>query len=376
MQSRWYTSLLLLLIVGSTVAAFGMWTIVIVPFLLAAVTYVRTAESAHAVLWKIVVAMSLGLVLLFLLTPIITGSREAARRMQCSNNLRQITLALHKYHDAYGCFPPAYLTDKDGKPMHSWRVLILPYLEPYEPADSLKALYKQYDFAEPWNGPNNSKLSAGRPSVYVCPSDASAGLKRQDATNYVAIVGPTTVWPGSTSTTYQDIRKGTSYTIMVVEMADSNINWLEPKDLAFDDACRGLASDKRPIISSQHSIENKGYFQQPVREATVAFADGHVCMVGDGISSDLLQWLLVREAAAKPIELESVDLGEGDITETLSPKMWKTLPPDLDWSNVPGLVFLTIATILFLCRPRGCQESLPQETPPDTVEGPQQDNSV
>ena len=45
------------------------------------------------------------------------------------NNLRKSRLALHNYHQANGCFPPAYIADKNGKPMHSWRVLILPYME-------------------------------------------------------------------------------------------------------------------------------------------------------------------------------------------------------------------------------------------------------
>lgn len=77
--------------------------------------------------------------------------REAARRVSCLNNLRHIELALHNYHNAHGCFPPAYIVDESGRPMHSWRVL-LPYLEQ-------EALYDQYDFSEPWDGPNNRKLA-------------------------------------------------------------------------------------------------------------------------------------------------------------------------------------------------------------------------
>ena len=69
------------------------------------------------------------------------------------NNLRQIALALQSYHQANGCFPPAYVADKNGKPMHSWRVLILPYL-------GFDDLYKAYDFTEPWDGPNNKKTES------------------------------------------------------------------------------------------------------------------------------------------------------------------------------------------------------------------------
>ena len=57
------------------------------------------------------------------------GASEYAYRSQCANNLNRIALALHNYHDAYKCFPPAYVADEEGRPMHSWRVLILPYME-------------------------------------------------------------------------------------------------------------------------------------------------------------------------------------------------------------------------------------------------------
>ena len=69
------------------------------------------------------------LVALFLPALRFGGAREAARRMQCSNHLKQIALALHNYHDEYKSFPPAYIADESGKRMHSWRVLILPFIE-------------------------------------------------------------------------------------------------------------------------------------------------------------------------------------------------------------------------------------------------------
>src|SRR3954454_16252831 len=75
----------------------------------------------------LVVIGILGL-LVFMFLPIGRGgAREAARRMQCSNHLKQIGLALQNYHDEYRSLPPAYIADAEGKPMHSWRVLILPF---------------------------------------------------------------------------------------------------------------------------------------------------------------------------------------------------------------------------------------------------------
>ena len=87
-------------------------------------------------------------VLIALLLPAVQASREAARRMQCSNNLKQIGAGAAQVRSRNtGVFPPAFIPDKNGKPMHSWRVLILPYLE-------RKGLYDQYRFNEPWDSPH------------------------------------------------------------------------------------------------------------------------------------------------------------------------------------------------------------------------------
>src|SRR3954465_14889144 len=125
-------------------------------------------------------------------------SREAARRSVCVNNLKQIGLALRGYHDAYGCFPPAYLADEAGRPMPSWRVLILPWLEQ-------KDIYDLYRFDEPWDGPNNRKLHDMRVSAYACPANFRTGRM----TSYVAVLGPEAAWRGAGTTRLADIQDGT-----------------------------------------------------------------------------------------------------------------------------------------------------------------------
>src|SRR5687767_14136115 len=78
----------------------------------------------------LIALVAIGLVLCCLIPAFMpaVGSRPPSKRTQCKNNLKQIALALHNYHDVYGSFPPAYIADKDGRPMHSWRVLLLPYI--------------------------------------------------------------------------------------------------------------------------------------------------------------------------------------------------------------------------------------------------------
>jgi len=133
-------------------------------------------------------------------------------------------LAVANYHDAFGCYPPAYVADRDGKPMHSWRVLILPYLEH-------STLYNAYNFAEPWDGPNNRKLADQIGQIYL-RSGLDSGQK--PTTSFVAVVGPETAWPGARSLKRSDLGDGSKTTLMVVEVPDGRFRWMEPRDLDFD----------------------------------------------------------------------------------------------------------------------------------------------
>ena len=91
-------------------------------------------------------------------------ARQAAIRSQCVNNEKQIGLAIHNYISVHESFPPAYTTDKAGKPLLSWRVLILPYIEQ-------DALYKEFHLDEAWDSPHNKALIARMPAPYRCPSE-------------------------------------------------------------------------------------------------------------------------------------------------------------------------------------------------------------
>ena len=88
------------------------------------------------------IVMLIGLVAVALLLPSVRRAREPARRSQCKNNLKQIWLALHNYHDEYQAFPPAYTVDAEGQPLHSWRTLILPYMDQKPLYDKLDLTHK------------------------------------------------------------------------------------------------------------------------------------------------------------------------------------------------------------------------------------------
>ena len=140
----------------------------------------------------------------------------------CRNNLRQIGIALHNYHDTYGSFPPAYVADATGRPMHSWRVLILPFLEE-------EALYDRYDFSEPWDGPNNRLLATAMPKIYGCPSDGSAWPT--GCTSYVGIIGASAMWRGEYPVSCGQVTDASGSTLLVVESHGCGIPWMAPVDL-------------------------------------------------------------------------------------------------------------------------------------------------
>lgn len=146
----------------------------------------------------------------------VRSARDSARKMHCTNNLTMIGMALASYRSQWGRLPPACTFDAQGNPAHSWRLLIIPYLES-------TSFYSQYRFNEPWNGPNNRLLHDIAPVLYRCPCESTSNLK-QSETSYVAVVGPQTAWSPDPSKP----RPGEA--LLIVEVANSGIHWLEPRD--------------------------------------------------------------------------------------------------------------------------------------------------
>ncbi|GAB4148247.1 MAG: hypothetical protein Tsb009_21890 [Planctomycetaceae bacterium] len=148
-----------------------------------------------------------------------TAARSAAQRMQVRNNLRQIGLAMHNYHDINGSFPNA---PKRGKGL-SWRVHLLPYLE-------MNNLYRQFKLDEPWDSPHNKQLIAHIPKVYQVPS-----LPKDGKTTLHTFVGPGTPFGEKFPLTFFRIVDGSANTIAVIEGAPSTaVEWTKPGGLPFD----------------------------------------------------------------------------------------------------------------------------------------------
>lgn len=207
---------------------------------------------------------------------------EESRRLTCYNNLRQIGLALRNYYSRHGAFPPAYLCDKAGKPVNSWRAEVIPtFWYNFRPGRDDYAGGEGYDYTEPWNGPKNIKLRLDkkRCEVFRCPSDGSQAAA---ITDYVAVIGPNTMWPGCTPA--KEAADGSDRDkILVIEVVRSDILWMEPRDMTLEQALDAIQRTEGIGIGSHHS--------EGIHYLTVG---GAVRTLDRNIDRESLRKLLVR----------------------------------------------------------------------------------
>lgn len=189
--------------------------------------------------------------------------RDSSSRSVSSNNLKQLALSIHNYHDAYGRAPSAAIVDKKGKALLSWRVSILPFIEGDQ-------LYKEFKLDEPWDSEHNKKLIEKMPRVFASPY----GEPKKGETNYLAFVGTGALFNRVQGFQLARIPDGTSNTILFVESSKSVI-WTKPDDIDYD--------PKKPVLPLLQ-------FQQDV--CLVAFADGSVRAVSKKVEEKHWHWYI------------------------------------------------------------------------------------
>ena len=199
---------------------FGLWTIVLTTLVLGAWCILLVLK------YRLLIGLLvLGCVLYVLLAPSIQHSHIHWVRTPSQNAVRQLTLSIIIYESGRMAFPPAYKTDEAGKPIHSWRVLMLPNL-------GEEALYAKYDFDEPWDGPNNIKLLDQMPEVFSCRmKDSPANL-----TPYKLVVDKGTPFEGGQTHNYGAIKDGSSNTFAIIEDLSNPVPWTKPDDLTIEQA--------------------------------------------------------------------------------------------------------------------------------------------
>jgi prepilin-type N-terminal cleavage/methylation domain-containing protein/prepilin-type processing-associated H-X9-DG protein len=252
--------------------------------------------------------------LVALILPAVQESREAARRTECLNNLRQHGLALGEYHDVEEQLPPAVADDPIRRLLHTWEVVLLPFVEQ-------QSLYDQYDFSAAPDAAINRPVTSTRLSIYSCPSSDDAYYEG-DGTfakgDYAASSGiqPAdnggVMFPGS-KVRYRDITDGLSNTLLVGELYFHNLGWARGSaagttgggggaGAAFSRAvsrwwsCNSPCAQpglNPPDTDCNNHCERRFQFSSPHGEGVhFVYCDGHTELLSDTIDDEVLKSLV------------------------------------------------------------------------------------
>jgi hypothetical protein len=207
------------------------------------------------------------------------AAHESADQVSKANKFKQIALAMFLYMDQHKTYPPAAIRDKDGKPLLSWRVAMLPYLEGGD-------LYKQFHLDEAWDSPHNRALIAKMPDIFADPDGSLRQLTGEGKTTFQVPTGPETVFYKNEGTAVREIADGTSKTILLVEVDPQRaVEWTKPDDWQVD-----------------LSHPTQGLGQKDRKRFVAAWCDGSVRTIPADVDEAKLRACLTRKGG------ETVDL--------------------------------------------------------------------
>ena len=207
-----------------------------------------------------------------LLLPAVQKTREAAARMKDQNNLKQIGLAFHNTEAAYGNMSPAILHPATKKPLLSWRVHLLPYLEQEQ-------LYRQFKIDEPWDSDHNKKLLPMMPKIYQMNGDPKPSNSETYLRTFVGRTKTGNAWfmDLQSNVRFPQITDGLSNTLLVVESGEA-VPWTKPEGLEF--------ADDKPL-PKMNPFRSGGF--------NALFGDGSVQFLSNTTDEKVLRALITRD---------------------------------------------------------------------------------
>ncbi len=201
--------------------------------------------------------------------------RGKAVQSRSANSLKQIGIGIQIYHEGNGGLPPAAIRDKNGKPLLSWRVAILPYMEQYQ-------LYIQFRLNEPWDSPHNKELLSKMPKIYASPYDEEA--TREFKTYYRVFTGKGTLFPNGGTLTFDQATDGLDNVVMVVEAGEA-VPWTKPDELEYD--------PNKPLPQLGGVLRDSDTFQ-------VVMANGDVRKIKRSVSEQSIRAAIICNDGIKP----------------------------------------------------------------------------
>ncbi|REJ71961.1 MAG: DUF1559 domain-containing protein [Planctomycetota bacterium] len=246
------------------------------------VSHIRRGETDSKTVIIIIVAVVGGLVLLGcglfvvmglfvgggLTLPAVQQAREAARRSQSMNHMKQIGLAMHNFHDVEGMWVSGSTHAADGTPLHSWQTHLLPYLE-YGP------LYNSIDMESPWDSAENSGQFKTLIPTYTHPSEPQQFDGQGYALSHYA--GNEKVLLPDSELSIRDVTDGTSNTIVAGEVASGYVPWGDPSNVR--DPANGINAGPA------------GFGSQSPGGCNMLLMDGSVRFVSENIDAATLEAL-------------------------------------------------------------------------------------
>jgi hypothetical protein len=198
-------------------------------------------------------------------------AQDEQAKKKAAKNMKQLALAMTNMHDTYGQFSPIKQMIKDDKPLFSWRVQILPFIEEDK-------LYSQFNLKEPWDSEHNKRLLDKMPKIFA---PVTGKTKEKNTTHYQMITGGGALLDGVNKVSMKDITDGPANTIMIVE-ADEAVLWTKPDDVVYD--------PKKPLPKFG-GVFKDGFY--------AAFADETVRFIKKDTDEKLIRALITRAGGEK-----------------------------------------------------------------------------
>jgi hypothetical protein len=203
------------------------------------------------------------------IVPPLSVAASVNARQMTFDQLKTLEIGLLNHHDVFKAFPPPAILSKEGKPLLSWRVKILPFIDE-------NRMYQDFHRDEPWDSPHNKQFIARMPAVYRCVKSKVADSGR---TVFQVPRGPSTIFPGPEGITIRKIIDGTSRTISIVEVDEEHaVPWTKPDDWTFDpeNPTAGLGGHYFGVFLA-------------------GWADGHASAIPTTVDKDLLRAAFTRD---------------------------------------------------------------------------------
>lgn len=246
----------------------------------------RMRRLAFTIVELLVVIAIIGILVPILLPPTCGHPRMPSRQQMGRFFLEDIDDALSQYHEKHGTFPPAYIVDAEGNPLHSWRTLLLPYL-------GQQALYDSIDLTKPWDDPVNA---AARETVlprYSCPF-----AHEDPMTTYLAFVGPDWAFAGAEPRTLDEIEDGAANTLAVIDVGEGRaVHWMSPEDIDVERPFDLQSESNHPDVRN------------------VLYLDGDVNELSPDTSPEAFAAMLTIAGGEKVEPSNSAAAGEAGLTE-------------------------------------------------------------